>query len=154
MALHFIKVVFYHFFYQHFHYAFSQGRTHLMALWKSSTVVAGKNFVPEVGVQMNKIWLARPWVTLAMVFIIVLGTETTAMHQIRQSFITVQHWPNVGMTLITKDSYAKVSLYLTCCGPAPCMHTTLHPLSAFRSFWLCLLLSFLGISQNQEFKWL
>ena len=55
MALHFIKVVLYHFFYQHFHYAFSQRGTLLMALWKSSIVVAGKNFVLEVGVQMNKI---------------------------------------------------------------------------------------------------
>ena len=49
-----------------------------------------------------------PWVTTAVVFIIVLGTEATAMCQIGQSSTIVQHRPNVGMTLITKDNYAKV----------------------------------------------
>jgi len=54
MALHLIKIVFYHFFYQHSRYAFSQERTQVVALWKSIAMVAGKNFVPEVGVQMKK----------------------------------------------------------------------------------------------------
>ena len=33
-----------------------------------------------------------------------------------------------------KRQLCKGSLYITCCSPAPCMHTTLHPLSAFLSF--------------------
>lgn len=109
MALHLIKIVFYHFFYQHSRYAFSQERTHVVALWKSIAMVTGKNFVPEVGVQMKKTWPARPWVTLAKAFITtVLGTETKAMPRIHQSCIIVQHWPNAGMTLITKYNHAKV----------------------------------------------
>jgi len=47
--------IFYLFFHQHFHYAFSQWGAHLMAKWKSTKTVAGKSFAPEVGIQMKKL---------------------------------------------------------------------------------------------------
>jgi len=64
---------------------------------------------------MKKIWPARPWVTLTVVYMMMVhGMQTTAMPHIHQSTITVHHWRNAGGTLITKHNYyAKVVSFYT-----------------------------------------